>query len=73
MRGEHSEVGTVRKIDHKTGIVNLKTQTADLQLHFSPASLRDIKEADTLTVQLGYTVTHHQPEKGAEKVASAKK
>ncbi|MGH7966827.1 MAG: hypothetical protein ACRERD_34200, partial [Candidatus Binatia bacterium] len=64
---------TVVKIDHKTGLVNLKTEMANLQLHFSPASLRDINEADTLTVQLGYTVTHHAPEKDAAKVASVRK
>jgi hypothetical protein len=66
MRGEHSETGTVVKIDHKSGMVSLKTEKANLELHFEPGTIRGVNEGDTLNVQLGYTVTEHKP-KGAAK------
>ena len=64
MRGEHSESGTVVKIDHKSGMVSLKTEKSNLELHFEPGTIRGVNE--TLNVQLGYTVTEHKP-KGAAK------
>ena len=66
MRGEHNESGTVAKIDHKSGMVSLKTETANLELHFAPGTIKGVNEGDTLSVQLGYTVTEHKP-KGAAK------
>jgi hypothetical protein len=65
MRGEHNEIGTVAKIDHKSGMVGLKTEKAHLELHFEPGTIKGINEGDTLTVQLGYTVTQHKPKSAA--------
>ena len=66
MRGEHSEIGTVVKIDHKSGMVSLKTEKANLELHFETGTIKGVNEGDTLNIQLGYTVTEHKP-KGAAK------
>jgi hypothetical protein len=68
MRGEHSEIGTVAKIDHKSGMVSLKTEKSNLELHFEPGTIRGVNEGDTLNVQLGYTVKEHKP-KGTAKAA----
>jgi hypothetical protein len=66
MRGEHNEIGTVTKIDHKSGMVSLKTEKANLELHFEPGTIRGVNAGDTLNIQLGYTVTEHKP-KGTAK------
>jgi hypothetical protein len=68
MRGEHSEIGAVAKIDHKSGMVSLRTEKSSLELHFEPGTIRGVNEGDTLNVQLGYTVKEHKP-KGAAKGA----
>ncbi len=52
MMGMHKMTGTVEKMDAK-GMMTLKTGEGDLMLHFPPAALRDIKQGDTVTVQLG--------------------
>ncbi len=55
MMGEHKMAGTVEKIDHKTGRVTVKTGEGPLNLHFPPPSLKDLKEGDAITVQMGFT------------------
>lgn len=55
MMGEHKMSGTVEKIDHKTGMMKFKTGEGDLQLHFPPPMIKDLKAGDSITVQLGYT------------------
>lgn len=54
MMGEHDMSGTVRKVNHKTGTFDLKTHEGTLRLHFPPATLKDVKNGDTLTVHLGF-------------------
>ena len=52
--GEHSMTGTVTDIDHETGKLSLNTQVGELDLHFPPPALKDVKEGDQLTVHLGF-------------------
>jgi hypothetical protein len=54
-QGEHSMSGTVTDIDHQTGLVSLKTGPGELQLHFPPQAIKDVKEGDQLTVHLGFS------------------
>lgn len=53
--GEHSMSGTVTDIDHQTGKLSLDTGVGELDLHFPPPALKDVKEGDQLTVHLGFT------------------
>jgi hypothetical protein len=53
-QGEHSMTGAVTDIDHDTGKLSLNTQVGELDLHFPPPALKDVKEGDQLTVHLGF-------------------
>jgi hypothetical protein len=55
MMGSHSMTGTVDKIDHAKGVLMLKHGAADMTLHFPPAAIKDLKNGDTITVNLGFT------------------
>lgn len=55
MMGSHRMSGTVDKIDHAKGTLTLKSAVADMMLHFPPASIKDLKNGDTITVELGFT------------------
>ena len=54
MMGKHKMTGTVDKIDHMKGTLMLKTGLADMSLHFPPPSLKDIKNGDTITVEMSF-------------------
>ncbi len=54
-QGEHSMSGTVTDIDHTTGLLSLKTEAGELELHFPPQALKEVKEGDQLTVHLGFS------------------
>jgi hypothetical protein len=54
-QGEHSMSGTVTDIDHDTGKLSLNTPVGELDLHFPPAAVKDVKEGDQLTVHLGFS------------------
>jgi hypothetical protein len=53
--GEHAMSGTVTDIDPQTGKLSLNTGVGELELHFPPQSLKDVKEGDELTVYLGFS------------------
>lgn len=53
--GRHSMTGTIKEIDPKKGTLEVKTGVGDLRLHFPPASLKDLKVGDTITVHLGFS------------------
>ncbi len=53
--GEHSMSGTITKIDHNTGMVSVKTGAGTLDVHFPPAEIKDLKEGDTITVNLSFS------------------
>jgi len=52
--GEHEVVGTVTRINHTTGHLDLATKAATLKLHFSPAAIEHLKSGDRISVQLAY-------------------
>ncbi|MHB1951253.1 MAG: hypothetical protein ACYCQK_07230 [Acidiferrobacteraceae bacterium] len=56
--GVHQMAGTVTAINHRTGILSLKTPEGMLRLHFPPASLRQVKRGERLDVHLGFTPLH---------------
>lgn len=66
MMGQHKMMGTVQSIDHQTGKVTLqadsekmggktKPESETLSLHFPPDSLKDVKQGDRITVNLGFS------------------
>lgn len=54
MMGMHKMTGTVDKIDHAKGTLTLKSGVADMMLHFPPSAIKDLKDGDTITVELGF-------------------
>ena len=54
MMGEHNMTGTIARIDHKTGVVKVKTKPHDLELHFPPDSIKDLKKGDKITVHMSF-------------------
>jgi hypothetical protein len=55
MMGMHKMTGTVDKLDHAKGTLALKTGVGDLVLHFPPPAVKDLKDGDTITVQLSFS------------------
>ena len=53
--GKHEMTGTVEKINQGTGMIELKTGVGTLNLHFPPASIKDLKVGDTISANLSYT------------------
>ena len=52
--GEHAVRGKIIAIDPRTGVLRLRTSAGELTVPFPPASVRDLKEGDTLTVYLAF-------------------
>lgn len=61
--GKHSMPGTVGKIDMNTGMVEVKTDAGNLMLHFPPASLKDVKAGDTITVHMSFSTAKDKEKK----------
>lgn len=53
-QGEHEMKGKVTKIDQKSGKVSVDTAVGNLDLHFPPPAVADLKQGDEITVRLGY-------------------
>ena len=53
-QGQHTMSGTVTAIDHTTGVLSLNTHEGELKLHFPPATVKEVKTGQTLTVSLGF-------------------
>jgi hypothetical protein len=51
--GRHSMEGEVTKVDPKKGHMTLKTAEGNLNLHFPPSALENVKKGDHVTVDLG--------------------
>ncbi len=54
MMGEHSMTGTIKSIDHKSGVLKVDTKPHEMELHFPPDSIKDLKKGDKITVHLGF-------------------
>ena len=52
MRGQHRVVGEVTKVDKDKGTLTLKTDEGDMDLHFPPSALSNIKEGERVEVQM---------------------
>jgi hypothetical protein len=57
MRGEHKMMGDVTKIDQSKGMLSVKTEAGELDLHFPPSALAGIKEGDRVELQFGIRPT----------------
>ncbi|WP_435626655.1 hypothetical protein [Candidatus Ferrigenium straubiae] len=55
MMGWHKMTGTVDRIDHSRGMLTLRSGATDMALHFPPSSIKDLKNGDTITVDLGFS------------------
>lgn len=55
MMGRHKMSGTVGNIDHEKGMLTLRSSAPDMMLHFPPASIKDLKNGDTIKVELGFS------------------
>lgn len=55
MMGQHKMTGAVANIDYAKGTLSLKGKASEMTLHFPPDSIKDIKNGDTITVDLGFT------------------
>ncbi|MDA8093528.1 MAG: hypothetical protein M0T84_06365 [Betaproteobacteria bacterium] len=53
--GSHYMVGTVEHLNRREGTLELKSEPQNLKLHFPPASLRTVRDGDTLRVHLSFT------------------
>jgi hypothetical protein len=53
-RGAHRMSGTITAINHETGVLDLKTEEAALQLHYPPKFIHHLKKGQPLTVDLAY-------------------
>jgi hypothetical protein len=52
-KGEHSMRGTISKIDHATGMVDVNTPDGmALALHFPSTAIQDLKEGAQVAVQM---------------------
>jgi len=61
--GTHTMTGTVTNVDHTTGMLSLNTQAGELQLHFPPEAVKEVKNGDALTVSLGFHKGTSMPER----------
>lgn len=56
MMGRHKMTGTVDSIDHEKGMLTLKSSAPDMMLHFPPDALKDMKNGDTITIEMGFSM-----------------
>jgi len=54
MMGEHDMTGTIDRIDHKSGVIKLSAKPHDLELHFTPDTIKELKKGDKITVHMGF-------------------
>jgi len=54
MMGMHMMPATITAIDARTGMVDVTAGSMALKLHFPPASLKDVKTGDRITLHLGF-------------------
>lgn len=53
--GEHRMSGTVGKVDHAKGWVQLKTNQTTLEFRFPPQAVHDLKDGDHISVDMAYS------------------
>jgi hypothetical protein len=50
--GRHTMQGEVTKVDQRKGSLTLKTAEGNLDLHFPPSALQNVKKGDRISVEL---------------------
>lgn len=55
-RAEHQMTGKITGINHDSGVVDVQTAAAPLQLRFSPKAVSHLKKGDEITVDLAYAM-----------------
>lgn len=63
-QNEASVRGTINKIDHTTGKIELKTDKGMSELYFTPDSIKNLKEGEQVVLELE-TPGHEAKEKHA--------
>jgi uncharacterized cupredoxin-like copper-binding protein len=63
-KNEASMRGTINKIDHSTGKIELKTDKGTSELYFTPDSIKNLKEGEQVVLELE-TPGHEAMEKHA--------
>lgn len=74
-QAQHRMYGQVTKINHASGVIDVKTAETSLQLLFPPKAVRDLNKGDAITVELGYAMAdtaasekaYDAPKEGAQK------
>ena len=56
MQGMHEMTGTVTRVDHKTGMIDVNAGGMSLRLHFPPPALAKVKVGEHITVHLAFSV-----------------
>lgn len=70
-KGQHAMTGEITKLDKETGKLTLKTEAAELELHYPPDAVKDLNTGDTITAHLGFTTD--ATEKGSVSAFEEKK
>jgi len=52
--GAHQVAGTVERIDHKKGLVEVKTDQTQLTLRFPAKAVRDVNQGDPVTIGMAF-------------------
>ncbi len=55
VKGAHRMPATVTSADPATGLVKIDSAGMALVVHFPPASMKDLKPGDKITLHLGYS------------------
>lgn len=53
--GQHSMPATVTSVNHKTGLIHVKSDGMKMIVHFPPSTVTKVKDGDKILLHLGYT------------------
>ncbi len=53
--GNHAMPGTVTKVDHKSGMVDVTSMGMHMAVHFPPPTILHLKAGDKILLHLGYS------------------
>jgi Cu/Ag efflux protein CusF len=65
--GEPTMRGTVSKIDHETGKIELKTDMGTAQVYFAPQAVKNLKEGDQVSLELETAKNHGKERRESKK------
>lgn len=60
---ERSMHGTITRLDHESGKIEIKTERGVAQVFFNPASVKTLKEGDAVVMDLETAAEEEQEEK----------